>query len=213
MNGIIIYYGMVKWVVFDFGGVIADEGFRGGLRFTAAENGLDPDRFFDVARDLVYETGYVTGQADERAYWDALRRATGIKDRDTELRKRIIDRFVLRPTMIDEVKRLRSLGFHVGILSDQTGWLDEIDEKTGFSKHFDRIFNSFHLHKSKRDSSLFDDIEDELGAGPGEILFVDDNEENTWRAASQGWKTIHFTTIENFKQEIRSVLAGVHQGA
>ena len=37
---------VIKAVLFDFGGVIADEGFWKGLQAIGKENGLDPDDFF-----------------------------------------------------------------------------------------------------------------------------------------------------------------------
>lgn len=73
---------VIKAVIFDFGGVVAEEGFKQGLKAVAAGSGLDPDRFFAVARELIYETGYVTGRTDEHTYWNAVRAATGLEADD-----------------------------------------------------------------------------------------------------------------------------------
>jgi len=56
---------MIKAVIFDFGGVLAEEGFREGLKVIATKNRLVPDEFFKAAEDVIHETGYVTGKADE----------------------------------------------------------------------------------------------------------------------------------------------------
>jgi len=104
--------------------------------------------------------------------------------------------------MIEEVDRLRSLGFKVSILSDQTDWLDEIDRRTNFSRHFDRVINSFHNKKSKRQVSLFHDAAAECVIKPEEIVFVDDNVGNLKRAASQGWNTVHFRDMDNYRREM-----------
>jgi len=197
---------MIKWVLFDFGGVIAEEGFRKGLEAIAGENGLDTGQFVSIANELMYATGYVVGRVDEHAYWDAVRRATRVKGTDEELRERILTRFVLRQAMLDEVARLRSRGFRLGILSDQTDWLDEIDRRSPFKPLFDRVFNSYHLKRSKRDAGLFGDIAFEIGAAPREILFVDDNEGNAARAASQGWNTIVFRGVEGFALEAQEAI-------
>ena len=156
----------------------------------------------------IYETGYVTGQADEAAYWNAVRRAVGIRGSDAGLRQEIITRFVPRPDMLEEADLLRRQGLGVSILSDQTDWLDEIDRKTCFSRHFDHVFNSFHLKKSKRDSSLFPTVAAQLGRTAEEVLFVDDNAGNVARAASQGWKTILFRSIEAFRRAMADILPG-----
>ena len=44
---------MIKTVIFDFGGVLAEEGFREGLLAIARENGLDPDAFFFEVDSLI----------------------------------------------------------------------------------------------------------------------------------------------------------------
>jgi putative hydrolase of the HAD superfamily len=53
---------MIKAVIFDFGGVLAEKGFRKGLKAIGIQNGLNPDSFFMTAAELIYQTGYVTGR-------------------------------------------------------------------------------------------------------------------------------------------------------
>jgi putative hydrolase of the HAD superfamily len=194
---------MIKALVVDFGGVLADEGFREGLKAIAGNNGLDPEEFFPLAQDLIYGSGYVTGKADEHAYWENIRLKTKVRNDDNELRREILDRFVLRPGMFEEIKRVRARGVTVALLSDQTDWLDELNRREPFYHCFDRLFNSFTLKKSKRDASLFRDVTKELGLAPDEILFVDDNPENVDRAKAQGWKTLRFTNEEDFKKALK----------
>lgn len=50
----------VKAVLFDFGGVVAEEGFRKGFEAIAAENGLDPIFLYTLAVEAVFESGYIT---------------------------------------------------------------------------------------------------------------------------------------------------------
>ncbi len=46
-------------VLFDFGGVVAEEGFRDGVREIGRKNGLDPDDFFSSADSLLSESRYI----------------------------------------------------------------------------------------------------------------------------------------------------------
>lgn len=39
---------MIKAIIFDFGGVLAKEGFREGLKSIAEKNGLDPSQVFKM---------------------------------------------------------------------------------------------------------------------------------------------------------------------
>jgi putative hydrolase of the HAD superfamily len=194
---------MIKAVIFDFGGVLAEEGFKQGLKAIAKEKGLDPEDFYEMAGELVYQRGYVMGRSGEHSYWDAVREKTGVRGDDKEFREEILKRFKLRREMIEVVKKIRSSGLIVAILSDQTNWLDELDRRTPFHHHFGYVLNSFHLTKTKRDPSIFRDICAVLGIQPEEGLFVDDNLENIERAASQGLKTIHFKDVSRFQEKIK----------
>ena len=82
-------------VIFDFGGVLAEEGFREGIRAIGKEQGFDPEEFNKMSSDLAYQTGYITGGCDEHSYWNAVREKTGVKGEDQEFREEILKRFKL----------------------------------------------------------------------------------------------------------------------
>jgi len=191
-SSIVTPNGHIKAVLFDFGGVLAEEGFREGLKEIGRANGLDPETFFETAGETAYETGYVIGRIDEHAYWQEVRKRTGIKGSDAELRRELLDRFEIRPWMIEIVRRVRNQVREVSILSDQSNWLDELNEQHDFFKEFDQVFNSYHLGKGKRDPTLFSDIARSLRVKPSEIVFVDDNEGHIERARSHGLHGILF---------------------
>lgn len=194
--------GNIKAVIFDFGGVLAEEGFREGLIAIARKNGLDPEPFRKRADDLIHESGYVTGKSSESYFWSVLREQTGITGTDQELRTEILARFVLRPPMIESAKNLRSAGFITAILSDQTDWLEELDQSMRFLEYFQCVFNSYRLGKSKRDPSIFSDVCAAIGTDPAESLFIDDNIENIKRAAGEGLCVLHFRDMQSFQNEI-----------
>ena len=193
---------MTKAVIFDFGGVLAEEGFKNGVKAIGMKNGLDPEAFFQTAEELIYETGYVTGTCPEHHYWSALRDKTCIIGSDEDLRKEILQRFILRPEMIQQADKIKSSGHVLAILSDQTNWLDEINKERPFYNHFGFIFNSYKMKKSKRDPSLFRDVCSLIGLKPGEVLFVDDNGENIKRALREGLEVIHYTDKAEFEKAI-----------
>ncbi len=76
--------------------------------------------------------------------------------------------------MLAAVRALRQEGRLVGILSDQTDWLDRLDARDRFFGCFDRVYNSYHLGKGKRDPSVFTDVVRDLGIEPALALFIDD---------------------------------------
>jgi putative hydrolase of the HAD superfamily len=191
----------IELVLFDFGGVLAEEGFKNGLVAIALRNGLNPEEFWQQAYALTFNGGYVTGRMDETTFWQTLREQTGIKGSDADLRTEILSRFELRSWMIEVVKKLKEAHVRCAILSDQTNWLDELNAKYDFFRWFDRVFNSFHMGKSKQNPTIFDDIAKELHVTLEQILFIDDSIGNIERAQKKGLQTILFKDKESFMKE------------
>lgn len=192
----------IRAVLFDFGGVVAEEGFREGLSAIARAQGLDPEGLLEAGMDAVYDSGFVIGRATEHEFWALMRQRTGIRGTDAELTQMVLSRFIVRPWMLQWADRLRAVGYVTGILSDQTDWLDRLDERTHFSRHFDHIFNSFHLGKGKRDPGVFDQVAKLLGLSAPEILFIDDSPGNVARAKRRGLQTILYQNREQVDREL-----------
>lgn len=188
----------ISTILFDYGGVLAEEGFAQGLAAIAKENSLEPAHFLHAATEAIYACGYVTGKSTEQDYWQLLRNQTGIRGEDRTLTEAILSRFTLRPAMLATVHRLRKQGLNPVILSDQTDWLDRLNERQPFFHEFSRVFNSFHLGKTKREPSLFSDVLAALKVEPRQALFVDDNQGHIDRAAALGLNTHLFQSEELF---------------
>ena len=201
----------IKAVLLDYGGVIADEGFQNGLRAMAREQGLDEDMMMNVARSAVYDSGFVLGWGTEDEFWQWMRDASGLKGSNAELTRRILQGFVLRPWMIEWVQQLRAQGYITGILSDQSHWLDWLNERDHFFGFFDHVFNSYHMGEGKRASGLFSAIAEQLALAPDEILLVDDMKSNIERAQAAGWRGIHYVDKAGFLETIDSLIPSSHQ--
>jgi putative hydrolase of the HAD superfamily len=198
--------GKIDVVLFDFGGVIAEDGWREALKVVAGANGLYESKFLQDAIDVNYATGYLLGKATESRFWNALREKTGIKESDALLTNEIFSRFLIRDWMIDLAKELKVQKITVGILSDHTDMLDKLNQRYDFFKWFDHVFNSYHLGKGKRDSSLFDDVARTLGRPPERILLIDDDPGHVDRARKKRWKAIRYVDRDSFIEEMEMIL-------
>jgi epoxide hydrolase-like predicted phosphatase len=198
--------GPIRAVVFDFGGVLAEEGFRDGLADLARQQGLDPVAVHKAAYDAIYESGYITGEGTAADFWRILQGKTGIAGDLNTLFLAIVARFALRPRMFAAARALRSQGYITAILSDQTEWLDRLNEQLHFFQDFDKVYNSFHLGKGKRDPSVFADVAQDLGLAPERIVFVDDNADNVERARSRGIKALLFLDEDQCLNELEALL-------
>lgn len=198
--------GKIDVVLFDFGGVIAEEGFKQGLAAIAAANGLDEKAFVQAAFDAVYASGYVLGRGSEQAFWKELKEKTGLQGDNESLMTEIFSRFVLRGWMMDLVRGLKAEKITTGILSDQTDMLGKLDKRYDFFRWFDHIFNSYDMGKGKRDATLFDDIALKLQTEPGRILFIDDDPGHVGRAMQRGWNALLYVNRETFEKDLEKIL-------
>jgi putative hydrolase of the HAD superfamily len=197
----------IRAVLLDYGGVIAEEGFRGELVAMAREQGLDPHAVLQVAKYAVYDSGFVLGTGSEESFWACMREGSGLRGTDEEMTARVLAAFTLRPRVIEQVRQWRRQGYITGILSDQMHWLDRLNERDRFFDAFDHVFNSYHMGKGKRDPTLFDDIAMQLALPPGEILFVDDLRSNIERAQAAGWQAVLYENEGSFG-EVLGKLSG-----
>ena len=193
----------ISTVLLDFGGVIAEEGFQQGLYAIADRFGLDRRRFFELANEAVYNSGYVTGTGSEKDFWDEVREHAGIRAADDELRQEILSRFIPRNWILDIINGLHQQGMITAILSDQSDWLDLLNSQYNFFQYFDAVFNSFHLGKTKKDSSIFVDTLKELNVNGTETLFVDDNSGHIDRASAAGLQTHLFESRKGFMRMLQ----------
>ena len=196
----------VCWILFDYGGVLADEGFHDALAALSKHYELPPEELPQLAMDAIYDSGYVTGHAVEAEFWDLLHERFPFIEPQAGIREEILHRFRLRRPVLALVDRLRELGFKTAILSDQADWLDQLDRRDQIYAHFDRIFNSFTLGKGKRDPTLFDEVTAALTIPPSQAIFIDDNPENVRRAVSCGLHGVHYQNIAELLQSLASIL-------
>lgn len=196
---------MIKAVLFDFGGVIAEEGFCEGLKALAKAHGLNEENMFEAGMDAVYDSVWVMGRGSEAGFWRLMEENTGLRGNPDTMREFILQRFVIRPTMLEVVDRLREQGYVVGLLSDQTEWLDELDRRHQIYHHFDRLYISYRFGKGKRDPSLFDDIAADLALPPSSILFIDDNPGNVERAREKGWQALLFIDEAGLRRQLETL--------
>ncbi len=194
-------------VLFDYGGVLAEEGFHQGLYALAARNGLDPERVLTVCAEVIYASGYILGRGTEADFWRVLRERLGFRETGDEVRADILARFRLRPRMLELVRGLRASGLRCVLVSDQVDWLDRLDARDGFFHEFDRLYISYRLGKGKADASLFDDVIADLCLSPAQTLFIDDNLGNIERAYSRGLETWFFTSEADCQARLASLIS------
>lgn len=199
-------------VLFDFGGVFADEGFAEGLKAIARNSGRDEHEIWQAGLNAVWDSGYVTGRGDEAAFWRLFKERTGLDGDENRWREDIFRLFAVRPFMRDIVERMRQSGLTSAILSDQTDWLARLDARQDFFRHFHKVYNSYDHGMSKKEPAYFLKALADLGVAPERALFIDDNPGNVERARALGMKAILYADRESFERELERHCPGVLAG-
>ena len=193
----------IELVLLDFGGVLADEGFAEGLKEIARHAGRDEHDIWQAGLSAVWDSGYVTGRADEAAFWRLFKERTGLEGDETAWRERIWSLFAVRPFMRELTQALTARGLRAAILSDQTDWLACLDERQDFFKHFERVYNSYDWGLTKKEPAFFHKVLEDMGVTPARALFVDDNPGNVELARTLGLQAILYTDRQDFLRQAR----------
>ncbi len=180
---------MIKAILFDYGGVYGGEGFSALLRRLARISGRSYETVFNLGfKKICIEDGFVKGKVTEDYFWHKILKGLNIppdKVDIDQLREYMYKQFKPRKYMEKLVDNLRS-SHAVGLLSDQTRWLDELDRRYNIYSHFDYLFLSFKIGLSKHDPEIFDYACRKMSVQPSEVFFIDDNADNIRVAKTRG---------------------------
>ena len=214
MNDISIYGDeiMIKNIVFDIGGVLADFRIREFLR----EKGLDAPVIKRILKASVmnpywgrFERGEVTEEETLRAFVSA------DPEIEEELRlafTSLAGMLVIRDYAIPLVQNLKKSGYHVYYLSNYSKKAyDECAESLAFMPYMDGGIVSFRVGMTKPDPQMFRCFLEQYGLQPESCVFVDDTKENVKTAQSLGFTGIVFQSFEDLMADLKKV--GVETGA
>lgn len=193
----------IKAVYFDLGGVYYTDGFREGLYTIARKHGVGQKGTYDNAVDIIFTNGYLHGTAPEKSFWNDLAAACGIDADLTPERDTILGAFKPMEGMASLASRLREHLF-VGLLTDQTNWLYELDDRDDLLSAFDTVVNSYEEGFSKRDPEIFRVACERFGILPHEIAFFDDNPGNIERGSEFGVQAYLFESAERTEMLLRA---------
>lgn len=191
-----------RLALFDFGGVLAEEGFLAALDRLAQDHGRDPAALLQAGIEAMYGSGYLVNAAPEAAFWERFEALAGLRLDRPAAREAILAGCVPRPWMLALASRLAGEGIRVAVLSDHTDWLDELERRHGFGMYFDAVFNSFHTGFTKRQPESFRHALAHFGLEPADALFIDDARRNVAQARELGLAAIQYETREAFEIEI-----------
>jgi putative hydrolase of the HAD superfamily len=194
----------IRSVVFDFGNVICFPVSEEKIARAAAECRLPVDEFLRAfwGERLPYDGGL-----SPEEYWGKVAAAASTEF-DAPLIARMVEHEVgfwntFDARVLSWIDLLRGSGYTVGILSNLPHPMaGALRGAAGFLEHFDHVTFSCDLRLFKPQAGIYEHSFRGLGRAPGEILFIDDKQENVLGALAVGMRAELFTTWEEFVRDV-----------
>jgi putative hydrolase of the HAD superfamily len=201
---------MIRRLLVDYGEVLSAPLAEDAIADLAVLAGQPRVTFLD--RYWRLRPAYDLGQPATE-YWSA------VLDRDLGGSPRIVDRLTrvdVRGWLGRNPLTLRALvghaqrtGVPLALLSNAPEPLARAVDQRHWARRFDHRYYSCRLGVAKPAPEAFRLVISDLGAQPGEVLFIDDRPENTRTARDLGIRTITFTSADDLDRELRLVTAEI----
>lgn len=195
---------MIKNIVFDIGGVLADFHV---MDFLAAKGFDGPmiKRILKASLMTPYWGQFERGELTEE---EAL---AGFAGTDPEITEELARAFssvegmlTAREYVIPLLKELKAAGFGVYYLSNYSRKAyNECGESLSFMPYMDGGIVSFRVGMTKPDPEMYRRFLDEYGLSAAGCVFVDDTEENVEVALSLGFDGIVYEDDEKLREALR----------
>jgi putative hydrolase of the HAD superfamily len=190
--------GMIKAVIFDFGGVLCFHPDDERWRRAAEAAGLPVADLMSAF--WANRIDYDAGQLEPDKYWHGV---IGPAFQESKLPELVRSEIKLwnqyDQRIFDWIGQVRTAGFRTAILSNLPRVLgEELRSTPGFLDHFDHVTFSYELRKVKPQPEIYVDAIQGLGIEAEQALFLDDKAENVEGARAVGLQAVLYSGWENF---------------
>ena len=192
----------IKYIVFDFGGVIANVNDSKIKEFLMNSFWINK---IELSLALIDMQNYITKGGSEELFWmkySALRGAEMPVDwfeQYTAVIKMVTAEI---PETIAIVKKLQKQKYKTAMLSNITQHQAKIIKQMGYYDIFHPVLLSYNIGAKKPDSKAFKILLEKLKLPADFVLFVDDKNENVEAAKKEGIDSIQYINPLQFQGEM-----------
>jgi len=190
---------------FDYGGVL--EGKPGSEFNRKASDflGVDIAKF----RESYYKFNHLmnSGQITRDEFWQKVLFSLERKERLQEFLGTLDTwrLYEVNKDVLGLADKLRSMGYKVGILTNNTSDGATFIRGKKINEHFDVLVVSAEIGYSKPDPKAFEIFFQQLAVAPEEAIFIDDSEQSLMFAKEIGFHPILFTSYDALVKELESI--------
>lgn len=209
---------MIKNLVFDFGGIIADFEFSRVLAAFERVGLKNPAEYLDSYHQRGFFRELESGRIGADEFVRRLGECAGREVSYAEAREAWLGFFLL-PVPLERLACLEELrrDYRLYVLSNTNPFVMDWARSSEFSPagkpldaYFDKLFLSYEMKCMKPDRAIFDRMAAEAPLVPAETLFIDDSAANAAAGAALGYRTFCPRSNSDWREEVRRILgAGV----
>ncbi|MBI2668818.1 HAD family phosphatase [Candidatus Woesearchaeota archaeon] len=188
---------MIKAVIFDYNGVITNQGDFDGFLAEKAHQSHRPVQEIQQIVKHHWDLAKV-GAIDSELIW--VHAADYLHCEASELRQEWLSWFGLRKDLLLFIKQLK-MKYKTALLTNITrDWFEQAKQEQHLDTYFDVIVSSYEAGAAKPGQKIFEYCLRKLNLGAADCIFIDDQTKNIESAANLGFKTILFLSEDQVKQ-------------
>lgn len=206
---------MIKNIVFDFGGVIADIDREQAVKAFIRLGVTDADRILDKYHQTGIFQELEEGTLTEEAYRNELGKLCGRTLTWEEVQQAWLGFFTgVDIRKLHCLEELRQKGYKLYVLSNTNpyvmGWACSerfSSEKKPLTAYFEKLYLSYQIGCTKPDRHIFEFMLTDSKIQPQETLFVDDGASNVAAGRDLGMHTFQPQNGSDWRNELNQLLA------
>lgn len=193
---------MIKAIAFDLGGVLYTYDHDRLMKDVSKELNLPVKEVTEAWKKGIVE--FEMGDISEQHFWQIFLNELNITHDLKTLHKLVIEHFQPIKGSLKILNQLKDK-LILGLISNQTDWIDLLDKKYNFRKLFDIILISKEVSLRKPGEEIFKLFIEKSGVKPNEIAFIDDFIGYKESVERIGIKFIHYQNPSQLKQDLNKL--------
>lgn len=206
---------MIRNLVFDFGGVIADFDFQQALAAFARIGLKNPTDYLDSYHQRDFFKALESGEIDAEEFVQRLNACSDRPISQADAREAWMGFFLL-PVPAKRLARLEELrhDYRLYVLSNTNPFVMSWARSTEFTSagkpldaYFDKLYLSYEMKCMKPDRVIFDRMAADAGLIPSETIYVDDSRTNADAGAALGYHVLCPKSNSDWWPGLKAMLA------
>ncbi|MFA5894186.1 MAG: HAD-IA family hydrolase [Candidatus Shapirobacteria bacterium] len=197
---------MIKAITFDLEGVYFVSGKANFIK-KIVEMGISEEQAKYVFLDSPeMKEFYKTGKWGDSEYWNWAAQKWGLNMTADEFMKIYVDGCSTDDKVVKVVRELREKGFKTMICTDNfPARIKGMQDKFGFLDDFDVKIISYEVGATKASPMIYQELINQSGVLPEEIVFSDDDEKKLVAANGLGINTFVYENFDQFMGELKKL--------